>query len=208
MSLMPLFPPIIYNKMTVLEVNDRVFDNLFFQPGLYCRDIEIKILSWTLQQLVGDYIELGVNQGATAINICRNNPKKKIWGVDFTESIQLHEGQKSEQPNSETIGLYCKDEPNFTLLNANSWNVKMPDHIGMVFIDANHSYEGVKKDTENVFRQINPGTIIFWHDYHYENVDLNHMAVNAYIDNEVIGKIPNMPIYQFKNTWLIVGRVP
>ena len=48
--------------------------------------------------------------------------------------------------------------------DSTTWE-KIPDSIDFAFIDASHSYEAVKNDTEMVRRRTTPETVIVWHDY-------------------------------------------
>lgn len=197
-----LFSPILKSQSGyTLEVDKSALDSLHYRSGIYCNPLEIKILCWALQQLKGDYIEIGVNQGGTAVNVCMNNPERYIYGVDFIGQSTMHANQIVEQPNSRSVAHLCKDMRNFNLILHNSRTVKIPDNIGMVFIDGDHSYQGVKADTENILRQVKPGTVIMWHDY-INNLHPEYMAVNKYIDNEIADK---MQLWQFKETWLIAG---
>ncbi len=197
-----LLSPIIKSiKGNLIEIRPDAFTKLYCASGPYTRPLEILILDWTLQQLKGDYMEIGINQGGTAQNMCRNNPGKTIYGVDYLQGCTMHPSQKSEQPTGETVARLCRSEPNFVLYLENSWNLKLPDNIDMVFIDADHTYQGVKADTENILRQVRRGTVIFWHDYH-NNLHPDYLAVNDYIDKEVA---PRMNLWGFKETWLIAG---
>ena len=185
-----------------LDMNPNTFDNMYFKEGTYCNKLETHILAWSLQHIPGDYIELGVNTGTTAHNVCRNNPDKTIYGVDWIANTTLHYSQRQEIPTQEGIGVMCKDDRNFVLMIEDSSKVVIPESVGMVFIDGDHSYTGVKADTENVLKQVPPGTVVFWHDYHLEGTgDKKHISINKYIDTEIA---PKLPIYQFINTWLIM----
>jgi hypothetical protein len=37
--------------------------------------------------------------------------------------------------------------------------------IDFIFVDGDHSYEGVKNDTDKAFHMLAPGGVIMWHDY-------------------------------------------
>jgi hypothetical protein len=37
--------------------------------------------------------------------------------------------------------------------------------MDFIFVDGDHSYEGVKNDTEKAFKMLAPGGVILWHDY-------------------------------------------
>lgn len=41
--------------------------------------------------------------------------------------------------------------------------------MDLIFIDGDHSYEGVKNDTEKALEMLKPGGIILWHDYGASN---------------------------------------
>jgi len=169
---------------------------------LYCRFEEVRVLAGFLKKIKGDYIEIGVNQGATARWICKNNPDRYIYGVDMIDRSTMAEAQAVEQPNIDTAAQYCREFPNFTLYLENSWEVDIPNWVEMAFIDADHRYEGVKNDTENVLSQLDSG-FIFWHDYN-NNLHPDYLGVNAYIDSEIV---PKMKVYLLENTWLAMAQI-
>lgn len=175
---------------------EELLSRLWYRDGLYCRPLEIKILSWFLQQIQGDYLEIGVNRGATALNICRNNPDRTIYGVDLLGETTMCEQQRIEQPSDKNVAEFCHDEPNFDLILENSRHTKIPESVRMIFIDADHTYEGVKQDTENVLGQMKEG-YIFWHDFH-NNLHDDYLGVTEYL----LQLSRERKIYYFRNTWL------
>jgi len=202
LKLVELFNPVLSSCVdNCLDIDEGKLKHLFFREGVYCRSLEIKILSYALHQVQGDYIEIGVQEGYTMLNIARNNRDRVCYGVDFPENILMHKNQMCEKPTPTNVAHACRWENNFMLILHNSWTVTIPKGVGMVFIDADHTYQGVKNDTENVLNQVEPGTLIFWHDYH-NNLHNDYLRVNEYIDSE-IRKI--IPIFFFKNTWMICG---
>ena len=42
---------------------------------------------------------------------------------------------------------------------------KIPDGIDFAFIDASHSYEAVRNDTEKLWPKLSPKAVVLWHDY-------------------------------------------
>jgi predicted O-methyltransferase YrrM len=174
--------------------------DLDIEGSEYSTKIETKLLCWLLTKVNGNYIELGVNKGATAKNICLTNPGKIIYGVDLVKNSTMHLIQLDEQPTENEVAKECINEQNFQLILANSQTVKLPEDIGLVFIDADHTYEGVRKDTENVLKQVSPGTLLVWHDYHPEPEN-NYANVYKYI-NELMH---SMKLYQIEGTWLVIG---
>ena len=68
-------------------------------------------------------------------------------------------------------GVRFKDsyfENKITQLLGNSQTFDFSDYHGtidLVFVDACHHYDHVKRDTDNAFKLIKPGGVILWHDY-------------------------------------------
>lgn len=57
---------------------------------------------------------------------------------------------------------------NVTLIEGYSEDVfnKIPDDIDFMFIDGDHSYEGVKRDCDNYLPKLKSGSMVSFHDYH------------------------------------------
>jgi predicted O-methyltransferase YrrM len=79
-----------------------------------------------------------------------------------------------------------KQITNYEGISANSFNIETINHVknfspngyDLIFIDGDHTYEGVKKDFENYFPMLNKGGIVFFHDI----VDSEyHRSVNCYV---------------------------
>jgi len=187
---------------SIIRPKSSIFEGIDVGIPMYCRPEEVRFLAGFLHLLKGDYIEIGVNQGGTAKWICKNNTDKTIYGVDNIEASTMHQSQQIEQPNKDTVAKFSKGYGNFELILQNSWTVKLPENIEMIFIDADHRYEGVKNDTDNILSQMKEGWI-FWHDY---NNDLhpNYLGVNAFINNEII---PKMKVYLLEGTWLAFAKI-
>jgi predicted O-methyltransferase YrrM len=59
----------------------------------------------------------------------------------------------------------------------------LPDGIDFAFIDASHSYEAVRNDTERARRKLAGDAVILWHDYTQENS--SERGVGRYIREEM-----------------------
>lgn len=67
--------------------------------------------------------------------------------------------------------------------------------VGLCFVDAGHSYEYVKSDTENAFRMLADDGIIVWHDF-----DILHRDIYAFLN----GLSKDHRLYYIENTSLAV----
>jgi predicted O-methyltransferase YrrM len=65
----------------------------------------------------------------------------------------------------------------------------------LVFVDADHSYEGVKNDTEKALRMLAPGGVIVWHDFAAKSP-----GVVRYISDFS----QDRPVFRLKHTCLVV----
>ena len=149
------------------------------------------------------FIELGVNEGRTAELVLRTSP----WichylGVDVLwNHIPALEQQKAEIPRQGQCGRYAMCDRRFELMEilGGTANVQ-PDQFGgpcdMVYVDADHSYDGVKRDTELARESLSAaGGCIIWHDYHR---DLP--GVVRYLDELVL---QNRPLVHVQGTRIV-----
>lgn len=118
------------------------------------------------------YFEIGTWRGESVINVAEvakecytlNLPKEEILNLGLSEKYaNLH-------------GFFSKEVENITHLfgDSTSFNFEeLQKKFDLVFIDGNHTYEYVKKDTESVFKHLlHKNSIVVWHDYAFnpENV--------------------------------------
>jgi hypothetical protein len=123
------------------------------------------LFPWEAQWLVnkartitGDILEIGTYKGATARELAVAFPNLTIHVVDVHMPSY---GLKIEE-----VCMEAKDLPNVNLTIADSHTFSYPPNLGLIFIDGDHTWEGVRIDTENAlsyFRNRH-GTIV-WHDY-------------------------------------------
>lgn len=144
-------------------------------------------------------VEFGVNVGRTAQAILEYVPGIETYiGVDVPFGyVPTKDVQKEEVP--ETPGELVADDPRFRLLlpEGGSRNLHSTDLIpcDAVFIDGDHSREGVTNDTVLALQRVRDGGIIIWHDYH----DLGTVDVADYLHEKFTG---GWPITHVEDTWL------
>lgn len=128
-------------------------------------------------------IEIGIQRGATAKCILDNSKWiEKYIGIDvksnYHTSLTIQQNEVPQEP-----GEYVKDDPRVRLIVKpnGSHDLKPTDlpAADLIFIDGDHSEEGVLLDTLLARQVIRKGGIICWHDYG------NHLvpSVTALIDS-------------------------
>lgn len=131
-------------------------------------------------------VELGTNIGTTSILL--SAMARRVCTVDVFEKIELIEDEKqrgtyakSFMHNQHYYSAISKKLKPFKIEVAQCLShiysgAFFPDSVDMVFIDADHSYEGVKRDYEAWFDKIKKGGYFAFHDC-----------------------VKSFPVYQYKN---------
>lgn len=150
-------------------------------------------------------IEFGCNEGRTALVILRSVPSvEHYWGIDvpqgFTPAMRVQRGEVPKRP-----GHLVEHDPRFTLMlpMMGSRTLSADDLVeaDAIFVDGDHSYDGVMHDTMLAWELIRPGGIIIWHDYS----DLGTVDVReALHDLAEAGEV----ITHIEGTWLAFQRIP
>ena len=101
--------------------------------------------------------EIGTGRGRGTIQLAGNSPADAtVYTMDI-----------SDQPE---VGSVFRDRPEaakIRRLHSNSRTFSFEpwhDTIGLVLVDGDHGYEGVRHDTQVAFRLVAPGGGILWHD--------------------------------------------
>ena len=120
-------------------------------------------------------LEIGVNEGRTAEMLLRTSPWICSYvGIDVPPDFSpVIPTQRSEVPVFGAVGHFAAHDPRFHCQilaegtgGCNACAIGGP--FNFIFIDADHSYEGVKRDTELATNVLcASGGIIAWHDYHH-----------------------------------------
>ena len=147
---------------------------------------------------VNDYFEIGTWRGESVANMAGvvdhcvtfNLPKEDIVKLtDNTLYADLH-------------GFFSKELSNVEQLYGDSQTFDFGGHLGqydMVFVDGDHHYESVRKDTETAFKLIRDGRgIIVWHDYCLDPETIRWDVMEAILDGAPSEKRHH--IYHVSNT--------
>lgn len=136
-------------------------------------------------------VELGTNIGTTSILL--SAVAKKVYTADVFEKVELIEDEdqrgiyaKSFGNNKHYYSTIIKKLAPFKIdvsqcLSYRFAEAFLDDTVDMVFIDADHSYKGVKKDFESWFKKVKVGGYFAFHDcvnpfpvYEYKNEILDY----------------------------------
>jgi predicted O-methyltransferase YrrM len=137
---------------------------------------------------VSSAVEIGVFEGVNTHKIASVlNPKGTLYGIDpfFKGKLGICWHKKIAL---KSIASY---RSRIKLVEGFSWEVTnaIPENIDFIFIDGDHSYEGIKKDWELYTQKLRQGGIIAMHDTTAPSFDpwrANLGSVSFF--NEVISK--------------------
>ena len=134
----------------------------------------------------GNIVEIGSNKGHTTLLMASNFLNKTVYTIDYSGTITMPNGQAHEQPS--IIAEYAEFMPNVNVIDHDShtFNYNSLLNVTTFFIDGDHSYEGVKADTEKAIEYLEShnGGYILMHDYRLDN-KYPWMGVRKYVDSEL-----------------------
>lgn len=131
--------------------------------------------------------EVGVAEGNFSRDICQQWKPSKHYLVDNWSPIgERGDGSFPQEWHTQNYNkAVAKMKPYKEIavfLRGPSWHMSqhVPDNsLDLLYLDANHSYEGVKKDLEAWFSKVKTGGVIAGHDYINEAYGV-HQAVNDF----------------------------
>lgn len=144
------------------------------------------------------YFEIGTWRGESVANV------SPLVAKAFTLNLADEDLLKLNLPKEYVAQhrLFSKDLKNATHLFGNSSSFDFAPYyksFDVVFVDGDHHYEAVKKDTENAFKLLrNEKSVIVWHDYGNTPADIRYDVLNGIMDgtpNEFRNKL-----YRVSNT--------
>lgn len=149
-------------------------------------------------------IEFGVNTGRTAQALLEYVPGISNYvGIDvphgFITPKQVQRGEVPERPGE----LVAMDSRFMLMLPQGGSATLDPTQLpecDAVFIDGDHSREGVLNDTLLTLQRIRVGGIIVWHDYH----DLGTVDVREVMHEKYAA---GWPLRHVENTWMVYMNV-
>ena len=147
---------------------------------------------------VQDYFEIGTWRGESVANLADVAEHCVTFNLPKENIIKLTDNKLYADLHS----FFNKDLSNVEQLYGDSQTFDFAPHFSkydMVFIDGDHHYESVKKDTETAFRLLkNDHSIIVWHDYALDPETIRWDVMAAILDGAPAEKRKH--IYHVSNT--------
>ncbi len=140
----------------------------------------------------GMIAELGVFKGEFSLKIDEICQPKELILIDSWSGTHIYSGDVNGNHKNGVRQYYTGDELyNITVENVNKFKnpasiIRLTtdilgafsnDTFDMIYIDADHSYEGVLKDLINAYNKIKNGGYIMGHDYEH-NMDKTNNSYN------------------------------
>jgi hypothetical protein len=119
--------------------------------------------------------EIGVAFGTHSESILKNSNVEKLYSVDpyMHFNSGYDDGMNLNQSYFDILFLFCQKrlsqfENRSVLIRKTSVDAAQQfnkNELDFVYIDANHSYEGVKQDLEHWYEKVKPGGVVAGDDY-------------------------------------------
>jgi predicted O-methyltransferase YrrM len=128
------------------------------------------------------YFEIGTWRGESIINVSNYAKTSYTFNLPKKEILKFKLGEKYANLH----GIFSKTNSKIIHLEGNSFNYdfsKLNKTFDLIFVDGDHSYQGVKNDTEKIFKHlIHENSIIVWHDYAFNPEMLRFEVILAILD--------------------------
>jgi hypothetical protein len=119
--------------------------------------------------------EFGTYTGEASLVFAKSSPSAQIFTVNIPGSqkpkFQLAKDQEPELLTDAEIGKAfhrCNEASRIKQILCDSADLDIEpfrNSVDFVWVDAGHSYDCVKSDTNKAFEMVRPGGYIFWHDF-------------------------------------------
>jgi Methyltransferase domain len=144
------------------------------------------------------YLEIGSWRGESLVNVA------EVAGECYSLSLSDKEMKDFGYPASVAgvSDFFIKDTRNIKLIKHNSqtYDFKVLNKkFDLIFIDGDHSYNGVINDTRNAIKLLkDENSIIVWHDYGFTTEDVHYAVLSAIFDG--LPSTEHNHLYHVSNT--------
>ncbi len=144
------------------------------------------------------YFEIGTWRGESVANVASDVPQCVTLNLSREEIVAL----TCDERYADAHAVFSKNLDNVTHLQGNSQTFDFSQYKGqfdLVFVDGDHHYESVRKDTETAFTLLhNDNSVIVWHDYGYDPETIRWSVLSAIWEGTPPEKRPHL--YHVANT--------
>lgn len=131
------------------------------------------------------YLEIGTWMGESIAAVAE--VAKHCYSVSLPDDDERLVGYFNKVNKKDNFSRYfSKSKSNITHYSGDSAKFDysvLPERIDLFFIDGDHTFEGVKADTEKVFAYMDPQhSIVVWHDFKEKRNQFVATTVNAIFD--------------------------
>ncbi len=135
-------------------------------------------------------LEIGTRHGYLTVGLFLNAIDANVYTIDICNEMKINipKSQKREILPKEKVGKAFRNKiPGIYQILGNSrdiitYSAIKDKKIDFAFIDGNHSFRAVIKDTHNVLKFTKKKSIIFWHNF--RNHDDIELALNSLIRSD------------------------
>jgi len=145
-----------------------------------------------------EYLEIGSWRGESLVNL--NAVTEKCTSLTLSAAEMKSFGLSDDF--IKVHGIFSDHIKSITKIEHNSHTYdfnQLAKKFDLVFIDGDHSYEGILNDTTKVLPLLkNKSSIIVWHDYSFNTEDVRYSTLKAILDG--IPKNKHKNLYHVSNT--------
>jgi len=190
-------------SLPVIPLASVIQDNILVEPFAFLDGGSIPTDIALLKQLASNirncrYFEIGTWRGESVSNVAA--------AADICYSLNLPDEELLKLLNSEDFvashRLFSNNFKNITHLSGDSRTFDYESlnmKFDLIFIDGDHHYETIAKDTRNVLQYLcHEETIVVWHDYTYTPESIRYETLAAILD--ACPPVLQPFLYHVKNT--------
>lgn len=161
--------------------------------------IDIALLKGIARKInAKSYFEIGTWRGESVANVADVVPECVTLNLSRKEILAF----RNDERYADAHAFFSKPLDNVTHLEGNSQQFDFTPYKGqfdMVFIDGDHHYETVKKDTKSAFELLrDEKSVIVWHDYGFDPETIRWSVLAAIWEGTPEEKRPHL--YHVANT--------
>jgi predicted O-methyltransferase YrrM len=182
----------------MFKTNENQIDGRICHPSIICIFILLQFID------IENYMEIGVHNGGSMSMVLASKQNVNLYGIDLFEDMydktkhynedkfNTYQYFKRDNLSKEktSLNLNClkkfyNNDSTLTLIQGNTYfddtetnvhSIISDKKMDILFIDGDHTYDGVKNDFERYDKYVKINGYIIFDDYH-------HPIIKEYVDN-------------------------